>query len=446
MLEKLLDFNKAHKLFCLSEKILVGVSGGIDSVVLCDLLKKAGAKFGIGHCNFNLRGDDSLSDEVFVEKLAENYLVPFHSINFNTQEYAAQKGISIQMAARELRYSWFCELCFEHGYQKIVTAHHANDNIETFFINLIRGTGISGLHGILPVNNKIIRPLLFAYKDEIVEYASINKIDYREDTSNVNVKYLRNYIRHNIIPAFNIINPVFPKTMQMNTERIQQAESLYHIQINRVKRKVMHKKNGDIFIAFKRLKSYGNTEAYLFEFLQEFGFNPMQIKDIISSFDDISGKQFFSDTHRLLKDRDQLIVYQLDPNHLTKFGEVFLIDNNSTSIETPVKLKFEWVENSKKTSFSGKQEIAYFDSSKIEFPLIIRKWRRGDYFYPFGMTKKKKLSDFFINNKFTIKEKEDCWLLCSGEKIIWLIGHRADNRFRVLPSTKQIFKVELNRN
>ena len=439
MLEQFQNFIKKEKLFNAEDKILLAVSGGMDSVLMCELFHKAGFKFAIAHCNFQLRGEESNQDETFVSDLSKKYNVPFFVTSFQTNDYAKEKGISIQMAARELRFNWFQKLIDYEDYDYVATAHHLDDQIETFFVNLSRGTGIAGLHGILPKHGNIIHPLLFVYRKDIEEYISENKIDFREDSSNKSTKYKRNKLRHDILPLFEELNPNFSEIITKNINQLRESEIIFRKEINRFKRKAVHSKSGKTFVNIKILKNYNQTSTYLYEFLTQYNFSYTTVGDIVRSLDEISGKQFFSETHRLLKDREYLIIAPLSDN---KFGDDYFIEKGKLEISEPINLSFHSIENSDDYTIPKQSSIAALDSSKLEFPLVLRKWKQGDYFYPLGMNKKKKLSNFFIDEKFSIIDKENIWLVCSGEKIAWIVGHRIDNRFRINKNTKDIFQIE----
>lgn len=444
MLNSFNTYIKKEKLFSKTDKILLTVSGGIDSIVLCELFHQAGLKFGIAHCNFQLRGDESDTDELFVEELAEKYEVQFHSVSFDTSAYAKKNKLSIQVAARQLRYQWFEEIRTQFDYKYIATAHHQDDSIETFFINLIRGTGISGLHGILPKQNNIIRPLLFTSKDQIEVFAKKNKLEHREDSSNASDKYLRNKIRHQLIPLLKELNPNISQTIAEDIQRLSDTEKVYKKEITNVSSKIIKEDKNGIRISIIELKKLNPIEPYLFEFLYPLGFNSATVDEIIESLTGQSGKQFYSATHRLIKDRDFLILessskYQVSgqkkSNHKIKKSQKSLVIDE-------IKLNFKSISKTAHYNLQTTNESVNIDLDKIKFPLEIRKWEKGDTFYPLGMKGKKKLSDFFIDKKLSIFEKENTWLLTSNNKVVWVIGLRLDDRFKVTDKTKKIYFVE----
>ena len=439
MILDFLSFIKKERLFLKEDKILLAVSGGIDSIVMCDLFYKSGFKFGIAHCNFRLRGKESEQDEIFVADLAKKYRVNFHNIKFETEEEAKKQGLSIQMAARKLRYDWFDKIRTEHNYKYISIAHHRDDSIETYFINLLRGTGISGLRGILPSNNFVVRPLLFASRDKIVEYCKNNELEFREDSSNSSDKYLRNNLRINIIPKLKELNPTISETITQDMNRLREMEKIYFDSIQEKKQRIFKLDDNDNQrIAINELKKLHPIKSYLFEFLSPYNFNIQTVENIINSFEKTSGKLFFSSSHQVLKDRDELILSSIKKT----FSTESFISENQNKIFSPIPLKITQENFSENFEIQKSANIAYIDEEKLKFPLLIRKWQKGDYFYPLGMSTKKKLSDFFIDLKLSLKEKEDVYLIESDNKICWIIGFRIDNRFKVNEKTKKIFKIE----
>jgi len=442
MLKEFKSFIISEKLFKPEDKILLAVSGGIDSVVMSELFHRAGLSFGIVHCNFGLRGKESDADEAFVEKLARKYEVPFFIKRFLTAKVAKGKGISIQMAARELRYQWFEEIRIKEKYSSIATAHHLDDQVETFFINLLRSTGIAGFHGILPKQGNLIRPLLFSYRDDIEAFARKNKLAFREDSSNAETKYLRNKIRHEIIPVFRELNPAFPQILSETILRMRETETIFRYSIEEVQKKIIRNDITGTHIRTGDLKQLTPLDIYAFELLSPYGFNESVIRDILSSPDDASGKIFYSPTYRLIKNREELILNPLTSKKESRIQNAEIsIPDNKKEIRNPVHLSFIKATAGKAFSIDPSREVANLDLRKIMFPLILRRWEKGDSFYPFGMNKKKKLSNYFIDIKLSIPEKENTWLLCSGRHILWIVGHRIDHRFRVTSQTKEVLQV-----
>lgn len=447
MLQFLLSYIKKEELFSPSEKILLAVSGGIDSVVMCELFHKANLNFGIAHCNFQLRGVESDEDELFVEKLAEKYAVPFHRVSFDTSVHAKKNKLSIQVAARQLRYNWFEEVRKQFTYKFIATAHHRGDSIETFFINLIRGTGISGLHGILPKQGKIIRPLLFTNKNEIELFSKKNQLKYREDSSNSSDKYVRNKIRHQVIPVLKELNPNLEGTINNDIQHLRDVEIIFKKEIENKRTKIVKQEKNNLTISIEKLKKLFPCPIYLFEFLKPYNFNSTVVNEIIESLDAESGKQFFSETHRLIKDREFLII---EPKIYSKVGssnsnaKIIRIEENQKKITcTDFQLSFSSEIQNPKSRIIKSPSVACLDFEKLEFPLEIRKWEKGDFFYPLGMKGKKLVSDFFIDKKLSLSQKENIWLLTSKGKTVWIIGQRIDDRFKITDKTLKIYFVKI---
>lgn len=442
MLKEFSAYIKKENLFSTSEKILLAVSGGIDSVVMCELFQRAGLNFGIAHCNFLLRGKESEGDVKLVFHLAERFNVPLSLRVFNATTFAESKNISIQMSARELRYTWFEEIRKENKYTCIATAHHRDDSIETFFINLIRGTGIAGLHGILPKQGNIIRPLLFATKNQIMEFAEKEKIKFREDSSNASDKYMRNKIRHQVIPVLKELNPSFETTMNDTIQRLIKVEEIYDKEIEGKRNYILNREENYFYIRKDSLNGMQPLETYLFEFLKPFNFNSSTANEILLGLNGESGKQFFSSTHRLVIDREVLIIEDVSNLELqiTDF-KLQVKKNQKEIIFDNLKLAIKFM--NLKSEIPKSKNTASLDFDKLVFPLEIRKWQQGDKFYPFGMKGKKKLSDFFIDNKVPLNQKENTWLLTSDGKIAWVIGMRIDNRFKITHATKKIYFAEL---
>ena len=438
MLQQFIDFIKVKDLIATEDNALLTVSGGIDSVVLCELFYQAGLKFGIAHCNFKLRGEESDGDAFFVENLAKKYKVFYHQVEFETDQIAKERGISTQMAARDLRYEWFEKIRSENNYQKIATGHHQDDQLETFFVNLLRGTGISGLHGIKAKQGSLIRPMLFTSRKEIVLFTKKNKLSYREDSSNISDKYLRNKIRHHLMPVLENIDSAYLNTFDANIKRFSDAEEIYGSQINQTRERLMVKHHDEYTISICELQKLHPMSTYLFELIREFGFSFQTTEDIIKSLNNDSGSQYFSETNRLLKDRTHLVIRTLNRD----VDKQYAVSGSEKRIETPICLSFSSIAKHSSFVFSTEKHKACLDKEKLIFPLSIRKWKEGDYFYPLGSNFKKKLSNYFIDLKFSLFEKEDCWLLCSGNAIVWIIGHQIDNRFKISKNTKEVFQIE----
>ena len=437
MKEKLDKYIKQHHLFKREDKLILAISGGADSVALACLLKALNCNFIMAHCNFGLRKEESDSDEVFVKKLAKKLNVECVTSNFDTQNFATQNKLSIQMAARELRYKWFEALRLKLDCNFIVTAHHQDDDIETFFINLLRGTGIKGMLGIHPKKRNIIRPLLFARKDEIYDFLKENKIEYREDSSNKDDKYLRNKIRLHLIPLLEEINPSIKETITKDMDYLSGISEIYNTQINKQKGRLLKQEGSYFTISIVELEKLNPMPTYLYELLKPFGF--FSVNDISIALQKQSGKQFFSSTYRLIIDRKKIIIQPIRKNEKIEIQ----IDKNDKECFSPIQLGFSLSEN---LDIQNNVNIAMLDLSKLHFPLVLRKWEKGDFFFPLGMNGKKKLSDFFIDNKISIPEKEQILVLCSANEIAWIVGLRLDDRFKITKNTKKAYIVQLLKN
>jgi tRNA(Ile)-lysidine synthase len=419
-----------------SQKILLAVSGGIDSTVLANLFLQSGYDFTVAHCNFQLREDESIRDELFVRELAKKYNKEILVKRFNTSKYAADKKISTQEAARELRYAWFDEIKGEHF---LCTAHTADDNIETMLMFLFRGTGIHGLTGIMPFDKKrkIIRPLLFASRKDIVEYANEQNINWVEDSSNAASKYTRNFLRHRVIARVEEHYPSVKENLLENIKRFAEIEQLYTQAIELHKSKLLKYKGNEIHIPVLKLQQAKPLNSILWEIVKEFNFHTHQLTEIKKLFTANNSSYVQSSTHRIIKNRNWLIIA---PNKNER-SEFILIEENDKQVtfENGV-LSFEKLAVSDHALSSAKT-IAQLNAAEIQFPLLLRKWKKGDYFYPLGMKKKKKVSRFFIDEKLSATEKENVWVIEMNKKIIWIIGHRIDDRFKISGSTNDILKI-----
>lgn len=428
-----------HRLFLKNEKILIAVSGGVDSMVLMQLMHQVNKNIAVAHCNFGLRGNESNVDEQFVKQMATDLNIPFHSTYFKTESFASEQKISIQMAARQLRYEWFEKLRTEFGYHLIATAHHATDQVETILLNLTKGTGLAGMKGILPRHGKIIRPLLFASKEEIVGYASENKIKFREDSSNASDKYQRNKIRHHVFPVLKEINPRIEQTIAESINHFVETDYLFQEALISWRKKIVHLDKEKTTITLHLIQKHPAGHTILFHLISEFGFNSDQVKNILTPKEIGNGKEFLSATHRMVTHRQTLFIEPITEHH----SEILLIHENLNSIQLLNSKITASIFNANDFSISKDPNNCCVDFSKIEFPVVARKWRAGDYFYPFGMkSKKKKLSNFFIDKKLSVPEKEKVWVLESNKKIFWVVGHRIDDRFRITSSTKKVLCLQ----
>jgi len=416
--------------FLEGKKILIACSGGMDSVVLTNLMKNLNFEIALAHCNFSLRGKESDGDEMFVIGLAKSMEIPVFAETFDTKRFAEEHKISTQMAARDLRYTWFAEILKDFKFDFLLTAHHLDDDLETFFINLSRGTGLNGLLGIPKKNNKIVRPLLSFSREEILKYAEENNLKWREDSSNLKTDYLRNQLRLEVLPQFKKTNEALLKNFQKTQQNIRASQNLIEDYMALVYNLVVTEAVDSYKINIQKIKELPHTDALLYELLNGFGF--MEWEDVSKLIDAQTGKQLFSKTHRLIKNRGELVLTEID---FEKNNDEFLVSEEE--ITSPIKLKIE------QSKYIGETEknLIYVDSEKLNFPLKLRKWKSGDSFQPFGMKGKKKLSKFFKDEKISLNEKEKVWLLLSDEKIVWVIGHRMDERFKVIENTKRILKI-----
>ena len=420
--------------FLKDKKLLIAVSGGIDSVALTHLLSILNFNISLAHCNFNLRQKESDLDEVFVKELGEKLSIKVFTTHFNTEKFAKENKQSTQIAARELRYNWFQELIENYKFNYVLTAHHADDNLETFLINLTRGTGLEGLTGIPEINGNIVRPLLKFSRDEVLTFAKGNNINWREDKSNASTKYTRNKIRHQILPILKEINPSLLETFAKTTDHLKDSQQIIEDRIEKISSEIIEKEKDVIKIEIEKINRLLNPKAYLYQLLKTYNFT--EWNDISALLSAQSGKQVFSKTHILLKDRDFLLLSKR--NLSTALEKEFQIDKNTSEITKPINLKFEEV---KEKSTENKQSI-YVDKQGLIFPLQLRKWQNGDFFYPKGMKGKKKLSKYFKDEKYSLLEKQNTWLLCNhNNAIIWIIGKRQDNRFKITKNTTSIIKV-----
>ncbi len=435
MLEKLQNHLNFNFPFLTGKKLLLAISGGLDSMVLLHLFQQIKFPIAVAHCNFQLRGLESFEDQKFVQDYAERNSIPCYSTIFDTNAFAEDYQISIQMAARELRYNWFYELLEDEKYDYIITAHHADDNLETFLINLTRGTGIEGLSGIPSVNDKVVRPLLNFSRDEIHDYAKKNEVLWREDSSNATTKYLRNKIRHELVPILKEINPEFLSSFQKTQSYLQEAQQMVEDASTLVYQQVAREINDEIHFDLQKLQQLPNYYSYLYHWLKDYGFSDWTaIHDLAESQ---PGKQVFSSAFRLLKDRSTLI---LSPN-TEQFEGNFYIEKGQLEVKIPLNMTLCKVPDISTASNSS----IFVDEDKLVFPLQIRKWREGDFFQPFGMNgQTKKVSKLFKDGKLSLFEKEAVWLLCSNHQIVWVIGIRADERFKIEDSTKNIINISAN--
>lgn len=413
--------------------LLIAVSGGVDSVVLTHLCQKSGLQISLAHCNFNLRGQESNGDQTFVEKLGDSLEVEVFIEQFDTEAFARDQKKSIQVAARDLRYDWFKDLKKALGFNYVLTAHHANDDLETFIINFLRGTGLDGLTGIPGENENFVRPLLPFSRKQIEQYALQNHLKWRDDSSNASTKYLRNKIRHDIIPVLEEINPQLLNNFQKTREHLEQSSALIDDYISAIFPKVARENKFGYSFNIQLLQTLPNLKAVLYELFKPFGFTEWD--DVLNLLDAHSGKMVLSGTHRLIKDRSELLLTTLPEKNEEKHYEIQ--EDEEVLMIGPGTFHFNSVGKIEDTG----DNILYADKAKLEFPLVVRKWQEGDYFLPFGMKGKKKLSKFFKDNKLSLPEKENAWVMCSKNDVIWVIGYRADARFSVDDATADILQI-----
>lgn len=438
MLERFREFITEKQLLQPGHRTLLGVSGGMDSVVMAELFHRADHPFAIAHCNFGLRGAESDEDVAFVKELARRYVVPFFSQRFDTKAQANEQGVSLQMIARQLRYDWFEDVLKEKNYDQIAVATHRNDEIETVLINLVRGTGIGGLHGIAPKRGNVIRPLMFATRQEIEEFAENEDIEYRHDSSNESMDYIRNRIRHEVIPVLKKINPALERTFRENVAGIRETESIYRQAVEAIRTQLVREEKTGFSITIDEAKKLQPLRTWWFELLKPFGFNAAVVDDIISSLEGESGKYFYSSSHQLLKDRDELLICELSAQQ----QEEAQVSPGNETLQSPLPMRFKAIEGTG-VEIIDDPKVALLDFEKLKFPLKLRRWKNGDAFYPLGMQSRKKLSDFFIDNKVPRTKKENTFVLTSNGDIVWVVGHRIDHRYRVSKSTNKIFKAQL---
>ena len=438
MLDDFSSFIQSNSLCRPSDRILLAISGGIDSMAMLHLFFAAGYQPGIAHCNFHLRGAESDGDEQFVKSVAAAKGAVFHQQDFDTEKTAQESRISIQMAARNLRYNWFEEIRSSHAYDLIATAHNQDDVLETFFINLSRGTGIRGLTGIPVKSDRLIRPLLFASRETIVSYAREQNIRFREDSSNASDKYLRNRVRHHLIPMLEEQNPSFRNALMDTMFKLSETEKLYEQEILQLKKRLLHAEGDRISIRIEELTTLDSKKTIMFEILSDYNFSSQAMEDIIHSLTGPSGKQFLSSTHRLVKDREDLIITPLANEEQRKH----YLELETGRIVDPVDLEWMVVDHTDTFHIPNDRNIACLDLEKLSFPLMLRHWQQGDYFQPLGMQGMKKISDYLIDEKVSLPDKERTWLLVSGSKITWVIGHRIDDRFKVRPESRQVLMMK----
>ncbi len=419
------------------KRLLVAVSGGPDSVVLLDALHREGFSVVVAHCNFHLRGEASDGDAEFVKQLSDKYQVPYYQVDFDTEREARERGVSIEMAARDLRYEWFERVADETDCELIAVAHNADDAVETFFLNLTRGSGLQGLSGMAELRGRVVRPLLQVSRKQIMEYIAENELDYRIDATNLETVYTRNKIRHNVIPQLAEINPSFLDTMANNMRFIASAQGIVEAYAAEAYKRVVTEDGERIRFDLKELRECEGVDTLLFMWLNRYGFGSDVVMQLYRSLDDIAGKQFYSQTHRLVIGKESLEL-GVRSEKLGVRNEEWEIENGELRVENgELKIKISEVDiEGFEVVKSG--NVACLDADKLQYPLVLRRWKNGDWFIPFGMKGRKKLSDFFADKKMNLIDKEQVWLLISGDDIVWVMGHRIDARYAVTDKTKRV--------
>ncbi len=440
LLEGFKQYIESNELVTYDDKILLTVSGGVDSMVSLDIFTELGYSVGVAHCNFQLRGDESEEDEVLVEKQAQKRGVPCYNKRFDTIGEMERTGDSMEMAARRLRYEWFYELCAEHGYTTIAIAHHIDDSIETFFINLLRGTGLRGLTGINKQFGKVIRPLMFASRKDILEYAVAHKIPFREDSSNRSTKYLRNKIRLGLIPRIREINPKFTNLMRRNISRLTDAQSFIDSSIKQIHAKVISRKDGIDKLHIELIDKELPRGFVVYELLSSYyGFKGDVIDSLLAAHEcHSSGKRFYAKEFVAYIDREDILITPITGDDLC---EVTIQQNDARTYCGNSVLYHEHTVIDLIETTSVPENCALLDADKLKYPLSVRKWQEGDWFVPFGMSGKKKISDFLIDQKVPLPEKERQFVLISGNDIVWVIGRRTDNRYRLESESENVLKI-----
>jgi tRNA(Ile)-lysidine synthase len=442
LLQRFKAYIAAHNLLQPKDRLLLAVSGGVDSVVLCELCRQAGYDFIIAHCNFKLRGAESERDEAFVKKLGDTYGVEVVIQQFETTAIAREEKKSVETAARDLRYGWFYQLINESAdrpIRHILTAHHADDTIETSVMNFFRGTGIAGIRGILPKQGNIIRPLLFARRKELEDFVTENKLAFVTDSTNFENDYTRNFFRNIVLPQVATVYPDALKNVLNNIQRFTETEQLYQQAIEQHKKKLLEKKGNEFHIPVLKLQQTTPLQTVLYEIIKDFGFSSQQTPDAIALLQSETGKYIQSGTHRIIKNRQWLLI---TPNETVQAENILIGPGEERISFANGELIVKRMPAARHT-LQNSALLAQLDINEIAFPLLLRKWKQGDYFYPLGMKKKKKLSRFFIDQKLSLSEKENTWVVEMNKKIIWVVGLRIDNRFKINTSTQQVLLLQL---
>ena len=433
-----IDFINQNKLFAPGTKVLAAVSGGMDSVLMAHLLKQAVFDFGIAHCNFMLRGDEALADQAFVSNLADELGVSFHTVEFHTKKHAADHKISIQMAARNLRYQWFANICQTAGYHVIALAHHQNDTIETILLNLTRGTGIAGLHGILPMKGNLVRPMLFLTRDEIQTTVTREGLKYVEDSSNASTKYARNKIRLQVMPLLKELNPSIEQTFENNLKHFRDLETLLNNQVEALRLQLLTYHEDGVHIPLDEIAKLNPQRLLLHQLLLPYGFTDVVVDDLLTALDKHAGRLFESAGYLAVVDRAHLIISKRETTN-----DVVLIEEGTHSINY-LNYKLTVLHDDSALIIKDNPLAVSVDAAKLIYPLTLRAWQQGDQFYPLGMKTRQKLSDFFIHQKVPLKRKHTVPVMINGNnEIVWIGGYRLDERYKVGDNTKKVTIFEL---
>lgn len=441
MLDQFLDFIDRNQLCTRRDSTLLAVSGGIDSIVMLHLFREAGFNIAVAHANFQLRGIESDGDQQFVTQLCKEFDIPLFVRRFETEEYAREKTLSVQMAARELRYSWFRELLEARHFQRLATAHHFDDTMETILLNLTRGTGLEGLSGIPVKNGSVIRPMMFATRKEVERYAAVHGIVWREDASNQTDNYQRNYIRHHVMPHLRELNPSLDVTWRSGLQKVNYDIGIVQRAYENWRDKYVREQEGRRVVAKAALDEYPDNPAMLWRYIRNFGFNFEQSGDIQRALNGQPGKRFYSSTHLLVTDRGQIVII----DRAAEWNELSVATPNEQYHLGPWTLTVQEIPERQPIDYRRvmDEHTAVLDASKISLPITWRKWKAGDYFYPLGLGHKKKLSDFFVDQKLSVADKDEATVIESGGDIIWVAGHRIDDRFKIVSETTKRIELKI---
>ena len=444
LVEKFRSYVAHEGLFTHDDNLLLAVSGGVDSMVLMSLVRAAGYRFAVAHCNFHLRGEESDGDELLVESEVRKIGAPYHVTHFDTYGEVASTGESVEMAARRLRYAWFDELCNAHGYSVVVIAHHIDDSFETYFINMLRGTGARGLTGIASRNGRIVRPLLFATREDIETYAAQNEIPFRVDSSNMSMKHLRNRVRHEVVPMLKEINPQFTSIMQRNMTHLGQAQSFIDAAMAVIKRTILTESRGVYSLDIAAIDASMPRNFVIYEILNsEFGFRREVVSDICTAIDNgATGRRFLASDRVAVVDRDVILIMSIAEDNDV---EISVGCDTTSTMLGDMPFTFDTLDRKSIETLNQGAYVALIDADKVSFPLTIRRWREGDTMVPFGMTGRKKISDMLIDAKVSLADKREQYVLLSGGDVAWLVGRRIDNRYAVKKETSRVLRVTISR-